>query len=109
MKTDAKGNDYVPGPGQYEPNVQFVKEKGPQYKVGSEHRMKGEINTAYVPGPGQYEIDRNPKGKKAKFGSEPRGLKKFNETPGPGYYKLPQVTGHLAHYYPGGTKIPSVE
>ena len=109
MKPNPKNSSDVPGPGHYEPKIQMVREKGPHYKVGSETKLKADSRTAFVPGPGHYEIDRGMKGKKAKFGSEPRGIKKYGDTPGPGYYRLPQVTGHMAHYYPNGTKIPSVE
>lgn len=61
------------------------------------------------PGPGQYEIDRRMKQKGPKFGSGIRTHAKSGETPGPGNYNLPKVTGHMASYYPQGAKIPSYD
>jgi hypothetical protein len=88
---------------------EYVKEAAPKYRIGSEPRGKDDYARSGVPGPGQYEIDRTMKKKGAKFGTGVRTASKTAESPGPGNYNLPKVTGHLASYYPQGAKIPSYD
>jgi hypothetical protein len=94
----------VPGPGQYEPNMENIKYRAPGYKLGSENRGRSTGDTGKTPGPGQYDLRRDLKGKDVRFGQGVRTSEKKNETPGPGYYSLPKVTAHMANYYKGSQK-----
>ena len=99
----------MPGPGQYDPAIELVREKGPNYRVGTESRNRTDPEATQKPGPGQYDINREMRGKKYRFGTSIRTNKRLSEAPGPGYYKLPKVTGHMANYYPANKKIPSAD
>lgn len=101
--------NFVPGPGNYDPLCEYVKESAPKHKIGTETRGTHDYARAAVPGPGQYDMDGTLKKKGTKFGTGGRISTKKSETPGPGNYNLPKVTGHLASYYPQGSKIKSYD
>ena len=55
----AKDLAFVPGPGQYHPDFQTLKQHHPSYKIGSEQRIPGDRTTIkLVPGPGNYNPKR---------------------------------------------------
>ena len=83
MKT---AND-APGPGQYNADVNKVRDAAPGYKLGTSKRG-GNINSD-APGPGQYNYqEKNKHG--AVFGKDERGSgKKGLDAPGPGQYTAP--------------------
>lgn len=46
-----------PGPGQYNPDKEIMKQSAPGYKIGTEEKGYRDMTTRKdVPGPGQYEL-----------------------------------------------------
>jgi hypothetical protein len=85
---------YVPGPGQYQPDIQTLKQHHPTIKIGSEMRMPKEKTTIKdVPGPGNYNPKKRPTSAAPAYGFG-SGIRRnagntSDKTPGPGTYKLP--------------------
>jgi len=92
-----------PGPGAYDPSLNQVRDKGPQYVFGRGGRSELAGKNG-MPGPGQYDTVPRTGGAVIGFGTGVRTSNKASDTPGPGYYNLPKVTGHLANYYPQDSK-----
>lgn len=81
----------IPGPGQYDDNVSFIKPNHPKYKIGKS------LNTSFIgtndnPGPGQYKYEESSlkRTNRSHVFSKDRKFKdKSDYTPGPGQYKIP--------------------
>jgi Sperm-tail PG-rich repeat len=52
MKTEAKPKNYSPGPGAYDPSIEYVKKKSPEISVKGRTNLVGGSNIS--PGPGAY-------------------------------------------------------
>lgn len=93
-KINIKGRDKVPGPGEYDPKFQAVKEKSPSWIV----RGRDEGNrTIEIPGPGAYEIPTDSSAPRWKFGNSTRKETK-KESPGPGAYEIKPLIGAVPSY-----------
>ena len=79
----------VPGPGAYNPSIDFSTEKVPSYGIG---KSKRELNLSRFnnPGPASYSMDfTSLSGPKWKIGNSMRVMLKKSDTPGPDVYTLP--------------------
>jgi hypothetical protein len=90
----SKDKTYIPGPGQYAPDFQVLRQHFPEYKIGSEQRIpKEKTSIRDVPGPGNYNPKKRPTSAAPNygFGTSTRGAQKTTKdlTPGPGAYRLP--------------------
>lgn len=85
-----KGNDFIPGPGAYNPDVRMSKENISGIKIGSEKRdQKRMLGSNDNPGPGNYNTSHGLGGPSYMIGSGSRSNLKNDQTPGPGHYKVP--------------------
>lgn len=85
-KKDLKqGNSNAPGPGAYNPRVEYAKENIGGVRIGTSTRdSKGMLGGKDVPGPGQYNSSGNLGGPAYGIGSGSRATLKKDHTPGPG-------------------------
>ena len=84
-KLDRMG-DATPGPGTYSPDHHAKLNKAPQFTVGTQQRvMLKELNSN--PGPGIYQNNIGKGG--SSFGTSTRVKLKYDNSPGPGSYKIP--------------------
>jgi hypothetical protein len=82
-------NDFVPGPGKYNPNQDYVLEASPNFGIGKSQKSFGSsFDGNPNPGPGTYLKKSTLSGPKWGFGSGPRVESKKDEVPGPGSYSL---------------------
>lgn len=92
-------NEYVPGPGQYNPNPKKVLNAiSYPYTIGSRPKSKGIRERLQVPGPGNYDVKGAMKGYGPKFGRSKRqdlndGLAEY--VPGPGAYNTPIIPSNV--------------
>ena len=80
-----------PGPGQYNPNTEYVLENSPSAtipKSTEKYTSNHEKITKEMPGPGTYGNSSSSSGPKWGFGSSSRINEKDKKTPGPGAYNL---------------------
>jgi len=94
-KTILRGKDKVPGPGEYDPKFEAVREKSPSWGVRG--REEGG-RPANLPGPGAYEIVTDTSGPKWKFGNSTRKEALKKENPGPGAYDIRPLLGAVPSY-----------
>lgn len=84
----------MPGPGEYNPKFEAVREKSPSWIV----RGRDEGNRSIgVPGPGTYEVPADSSGPRWKFGNAKRKETKI-ENPGPGTYEIKPLIGAMPSY-----------
>ena len=95
-KTSVKQEDFVPGPGKYDPRNGFVQEKSPAWVVGRSQRDGIAGKNGNVPGPGTYTHGNTLGGPKWGFGSGKRE-KKF-DTFVPGAYEIKSTVGAAPTY-----------
>lgn len=104
MRGKCKNRDSndTPGPGQYDPLSQTIKEKAPAIRIGTEEKIANDKTTKrIVPGPGQYD---NPKVKIIKaspsygFGTGSRDKSNKGSNPGPGHYHIPCKVADVPRY-----------
>ena len=70
-------------------------------KIGKENRAGlANKDAKYTPGPGTHSVNQYSLSHSYGFGKGTRneGGKSKDQTPGPGYYKLPDTVGQLASY-----------
>lgn len=95
---------YIPGPGAYTPSVEFTKNTGPNYRIGTGNRS--DLHSAKAnPGPGQYDTRGRLAGPRWGFGSENRGQNNKNTTPGPGTYQHKHYVGDVPRYAYGNSAL----
>lgn len=78
----------TPGPGQYNNDISKIKPNNPSYIIGKSP------NTSFLssndnPGPGSYNNYNLKSNSSYIFGKEKRNNYKFDNSPGPGQYKIP--------------------
>lgn len=78
----------VPGPGTYNPRVDYSKENLGGVRIGTSPRGSKYLGDG-VPGPGNYNVGGRIGGPAYGMGSGSRSNAKIEQTPGPGHYKLP--------------------
>jgi hypothetical protein len=79
----------VPGPGAYDPSLDYSCEKFPSYRIGTSKRETN-INRFNGPGPASYSMDLTSlSGPKWKIGNSMRKMFRQTETPGPDVYNVP--------------------
>jgi Sperm-tail PG-rich repeat len=101
LKTLLKsGNMFTPGPGAYQPKIAISKENLGNIKIGTSKR-ENRNSGVFVPGPGAYTLNTSLGGPAFGIGSSTRDgspAKTKNQTPGPGYYKVPTHIANLPRY-----------
>jgi len=90
-----KNND-SPGPGAYQPEDTKVKKKEPNYKFGTDKRLKTAGKTQY-PDPASYDVKDDIRRKTGQawgmgYGTKTDFTKNTGNTPGPGSYKYKSST-----------------
>lgn len=86
---EAKINDN-PGPGQYNPSLDFVKSKSSSIIIGSGNRWNNTTTQRNrVPGPGEYENFKKDSAPIWTFPKDPKSKVVEDEDPGPGHYDIP--------------------
>lgn len=88
----------MPGPGNYEPNHEAVKEKAPVWGTKSSIRAGLTSSSRMTPGPGTYVKNSTLSGPKWGFGSEKRGKHSLSLSPGPGTYEIRSTIGSTPTY-----------
>lgn len=83
---------YAPGPGAYSPDEFKTKSKAPQYRFGTDSRLK-DVSRAQVPNPQTYKVNDNLMSKTASawgmgYGSKIDLSKTLADSPGPGSYEF---------------------
>lgn len=83
---------YAPGPGAYSPDEFKTKSKAPQFRFGTDSRLK-EMNRTQVPNPQSYNVKDNIMSKTASawgmgYGSKIDLAKTLADSPGPGSYEF---------------------
>lgn len=90
---------YSPGPGEYSPEARVVKNKAPQFSMGSESKKTIAAKPLNrFPGPGTYEGSKPKRNTSYGFGSSKRMEIKKDNSPGPGSYKIPTKIRDLDTY-----------
>lgn len=97
-KTSLRVNDAVPGPGNYDPKGDAVKDKSPMWIIGREEKGNRNKLAEAVPGPGTYFSTSTLNGPKWGFGSGKRGQKNMEAVPGPGTYEIKSTVGAVPSY-----------
>ena len=87
----------MPGPGAYNPRVNYSKENLGGVKIGTSPRS-AKYNNEGVPGPGNYNVTGRLGGPAFGIGTGSRQNSKYDQTPGPGHYKLPYYVAALPRY-----------
>jgi len=97
----AESNLKSPGPGSYDPRVDYAKENLGQVKIGTSTRNSIK-SLAEVPGPGQYTVGGSLGGPAFGIGSSNRNdgssMKTKQYVPGPGAYHVPTHIANLPRY-----------
>lgn len=73
----------MPGPGQYEANYFYTREKSPKYTLGQRGKRE---HSSEVPGPGTYDANMIKTRAGVGLGKGAKGEKYGNPNPGPGTY-----------------------
>ena len=99
-------SDRIPGPGSYQPNHEKGKSKSPEYRFGSEKRLKT-AGKQSIPNPQTYNIKDDFMHKTASawgmgYGQKIDLSKAATETPGPGSY---QFNSHITEGKKYGMRI----
>jgi hypothetical protein len=83
----------TPGPGGYDPSLNYTRKSGPKYGIGKSHKSKIANIYGDVPGPNQYKPYSNfVKNQAAAWGmgsNKRPALSQILDTPGPGQYNPP--------------------
>lgn len=87
---------FAPGPGAYNPSVEYSKENLGGVKIGTSIRNKQSSDNP--PGPGNYNVGGRLGGPAFGIGTGIRSGAKSDQTPGPGHYKLPSYVANLPKY-----------
>ena len=104
IRTASKNSlDKSPGPGHYNPKVDYAKENLGGVKIGTGNRSQHTtLGGKEVPGPGQYDLGSSMAGPAFGIGSSTRedgsASKSKMQTPGPGSYKVPTYIANLPKY-----------
>lgn len=104
-----KKESLSPGPGAYNPSLEYSLEKFPSVRIGKSKR-----DIAYSrfngPGPASYSMDFSTlSGPRWKIGSSVRTMFRVNETPGPGLYKIPTAGQGISYSIsPGKSKAGKI-
>ena len=105
MKTSGKSfAEKSPGPGQYNPKIDYAKENLGSVRIGTGKRDNGGAlpGGKDIPGPGQYTVGTALGGPAFGIGSSQRedggAAKQKDGVPGPGSYRLPTHIANLPKY-----------
>ena len=97
-----KGKFHVkdsPGPGAYSPDSRTVKNKAPNFSMGSEKKKTIAAKPKnHFPGPGSYNEDKPKRQTSYGFGSSKRMYVKSDNSPGPGAYRIPTKIRNVETY-----------
>ncbi|CAG9314055.1 unnamed protein product [Blepharisma stoltei] len=94
-KYQSKKSDFLPGPGQYNPQK---RDKSPSYSVSRANRSHASHSKNEVPGPGTYNSSNTDRVPGWGFGSDRWKKRSFLASPGPGYYDIRTTIGQLPSY-----------
>lgn len=95
-KKQNKSNEFAPGPGAYNPALNYSKENLGGVKIGTSKRQ--DLLSSDAPGPGNYNISAGINSSSYAFGTGSRRDNKMDPTPGPGHYKAPCYVGNVPRY-----------
>ena len=89
-----------PGPGSYNPRVDYAKENLGTVKIGTGTRDQGKAlpGGKDAPGPGQYTLGTSLSGPAFGIGTSQRDESKGQDIPGPGQYHVPTYIANLPRY-----------
>lgn len=95
----------LPGPGQYTPSINYIRERAPAFGIGSGNRSDL-YKTGQAPGPGHYNLRGRSEGPKWGFGTSRRNpLYKTDTSPGPGAYNIPPKFADVPKYAFGSSPL----
>lgn len=101
-----KSNEKIPGPGDYEPRVDYVRTRPTSakylpflFRIGNSKR--NETKTSMAPGPGSYNYKDSVEGPSWGFGKSMRNGGSNPSQPGPGQYEIPSTIAQVASYAMG--------
>ena len=97
LRKSKSGKTDMPGPGAYNPRVDYSRENLGGVKIGTSPRGTKYENHG-IPGPGNYNVSGRITGPAYGIGSGSRSNAKYDQTPGPGHYKVPYYVAQMPRY-----------